>query len=124
MNAYLNLSLVEGRLVRDPDIYYTKNGAAVCKFDIAVNFFSKMSDKRVEEVSFIGVSVWNKLAEACGKYLKKGALVRVKGRLRQDKWTDKDGVTRTKVYIEGSTVDFLNTFTNKENTKEQIQASA
>ena len=107
MERTLNLSLIEGRLTRDPDLFYTKNGNGICKFDIAVNSIFKNKDKSVSEVSFITVNTWNKVADACAQYLKKGAKVRIKGRLKQDSWTTKEGEKRKKTYIEASSVDFL-----------------
>lgn len=107
MEKYLNLSLVEGRLTRDPDLLYTKNGAALCKFDIAVNFNFKNEGKILNEVSFISVNTWNKIADACAQYLKKGSKVRIKGRLKQDNWINKNGEKRTKIHIEAAGVDFL-----------------
>ena len=107
MGNALNLSLVEGHLTHDPDLFYTKNGNGVCKFDVAVNSIFKNKDKSVNEVSYITVNTWNKVADACAQYLKKGSKVRIKGRLKQDSWTTKDGQNRKKIYIEASSVDFL-----------------
>ena len=102
-----NESIIEGELTRDPEIYYTANGSAVCKFDIAVDFKVKSGEKVTEDVSFISVVTWNKVAESCQSYLKKGAKIRVRGRLKNDTWTAKDGSKRSKVYIEAMAVDFL-----------------
>lgn len=107
MSNELNLSLVEGNLTRDPEIFATTNGHHVCKFDIAVNFKFKKGDVVVEDVSFVSVNAWNKVGQACFEYLKKGSRVRVRGRLKQDSWTAKDGSKRKKLYIEASAVDFL-----------------
>ena len=121
MEKALNLSLVEGRLTRDPDLFYTKNGAGICKFDIAVNSFFKNKDKVVDEVSFISVNTWNKVADACAQYLKKGSKVRIKGRLKQDSWTTKEGEKRKKIHIEASSVDFLGS--PKKNEEQEKAAS-
>ncbi|MCK4797793.1 MAG: single-stranded DNA-binding protein [Spirochaetes bacterium] len=121
MQNTLNMSLLEGRLTRDPDLFYTKNGISICKFDIAVNFNLKIGDKDVNEVSFISVNTWNKVADACAKYLKKGFMVRAKGRIKQDSWVTKDGAKKNKVYIEAAAVDFLGSPKNK--TEEEKVAS-
>jgi single-strand DNA-binding protein len=107
MAQSLNLSLIEGRLTRDPELFYTTSGHAICKFDVAVNFRMKSGEKDIEDVSFISVTSWSKVAESCSSYLKKGSRVRVKGRLKQDSWQAKDGTKRNKVYIEAQTVEFL-----------------
>ena len=117
MENALNMSLVEGRLTRDPDLFYTKNGNGICKFDIAINSNFKTNGEQNSEVSFISVNTWNKVADACSQYLKKGSKVRVKGRLKQDSWVTKNGEKRKKIYIEASGVDFLGSPKIKEEEK-------
>lgn len=112
----LNLSLIEGRLTKDPQLFWTKNGYPVCRFDLAVNFSQKNDSKIYKEVSFITVNTWNKVAEVCSQYLKKGSMVRIKGRIKQDSWTGSDGKKRNRVYIEANSVDFL---ANPKKQKEQ-----
>lgn len=107
MSSVLNLSLIEGRLTRDPELLYTKKGNAVCKFDIAVNS-GFAGENQTKEVSFISVNSWNKVAECCAKYLKKGSLIRASGRLKQDSW-EKDGKKVSKIYVEAANVQFLST---------------
>lgn len=117
MEKALNLSLVEGRLTRDPDLFYTKNGNGICKFDIAVNSSIKKGEKYENEVSYISVNTWNKIADACAQYLKKGTKVRVRGKIKQDLWTAKNGEKRKKFYIEAAAVDFLSSPKKKEEQK-------
>lgn len=107
MERQLNLSLVEGRLTRDPEVIKLGKGGQICKFDIAVNSFFKQGNDYKEEVDYFSVNVWNKLADACSKYLKKGAKVRVKGKLKQECWTASDGRKMSKVRIDASNVDFI-----------------
>ena len=107
MISYLNLSLVEGRLTHDPELLYTKNGAAMCKFNIAVNQTFKSHDKSVNEVSYISIDTWNKVAECCAKYLKKGNMIRVKGRLKQNLWQDKEVNKKSILAVSAATIDFL-----------------
>ncbi|OHD15975.1 MAG: hypothetical protein A2086_11130 [Spirochaetes bacterium GWD1_27_9] len=120
MTNALNLSLIEGRLTRDPELLYTKDGVALCKFDLAVNNSTKVGDKLIQDVVYIGINVWNKVAESCAKYLKKGALIRARGRLKQNSWQDKEGVKRTKISLEASGVDFLSTPSNNKNGGEKV----
>jgi len=109
MEKSLNLSLIEGRLTHDPELMYTKSGTAICKFDIAVNFNLKTKGEVYSEVSFISVNTWNKVADACYQYLKKGSKVRVNGRLKQNSWVNKNGEKRNKIIIEALSVEFLGT---------------
>jgi single-strand DNA-binding protein len=85
----LNSVVLVGRLVRDPELRYTPQGAPVCEFTLASNRrFTKKDGEKVEEVIFVDVTAWNKLAEICAEYLKKGRLVALSGSLSQDRWED------------------------------------
>ncbi len=102
----LNSILIEGNLVKDPELSYTPKGTAVCKFSVACNRAFKQDDQLQKEVSFFDVSTWTRLAEVCGEYLKKGRGVRVVGRLKQDRWTDTDGKPHSRVLIVAEHVEF------------------
>jgi single-strand DNA-binding protein len=102
----LNSILIEGNLVRDPELSYTSKGTAVCKFAVGCNRSWKQDDELQKEVSFFDVSAWARLAETCNEYLKKGRGVRVVGRLKQDRWTDQEGKTRSRVLIIAEHVEF------------------
>jgi len=102
----LNSILVEGNLVKDPELAYTTKGTAVCKFSVACNRFFKQEEEMQKEVSYFDVSTWARLAEVCGEYLKKGRGVRVVGRLRQDRWTDPEGKPRSRIEIVAEHVEF------------------
>ncbi len=102
----LNSVLVEGNLVRDPELSYTPKGTAVCKFSVACNRAFKQDDQLQKEVSYFDVSTWTRLAEVCGEYLKKGRGVRVVGRLKQDRWADTDGKAHSRVLIVAEHVEF------------------
>ena len=77
MAGSFNRITLVGNLVRDPEIRYINSGAGVCKFTLAVNRRSKQQD----ETDFIDCVAWDKLAETCNTYLKKGSPVLVEGRL-------------------------------------------
>ena len=104
----LNSVLLEGNLVRDPEkVLVGSNGSVMGKFSIAVNrYYKKANAESVEEVMYIGVQVWGGLAEGCLNYLKKGRGVRVVGRLRQERWEDKDGGNREKIVVVAEHVEF------------------
>ena len=102
----LNSVLIEGNLVRDPELKYTQKGAAVCSFALASNRYFKQDEETQKEVSYFDVTTWSRLAEVCGEYLKKGRGVRVVGRLKQDRWTNPEGQARSKVEIVAEHVEF------------------
>lgn len=110
----LNSILIEGNLVRDPELSYTTKGTALCKFTVASNRFYKQDEELQKEVSFFDVTTWTRLAEVCGEYLKKGRGVRVVGRLKQDRWTDPDGKPRSRILIVAEHVEFRPQLKNKE----------
>ena len=102
----LNSIIVEGNLVQDPESRLTPRGTPLCQFVIATNRYFKQDGVRNSEVSYFDVEVWSKVAESCEKYLNKGRGVRVVGRLKQDRWTDDAGKSRTKIKIVGEHVEF------------------
>jgi single-strand DNA-binding protein len=90
MAGSFNRITLVGNLVRDPEIRYINSGAAVCKFTLAVNRRSKQQ----EETDFIDCVAWDKLAETCNQYLKKGMSVLCDGRLSIRSYETKEGEKR------------------------------
>ena len=111
----LNSILLEGNLVADPDLRYTPKGAAVCSFCVACNRFYKQEEELQKEVSYFDVTAWNRQAEVCNEYLTKGRGVRVVGRLKQDRWEDAEGKTRSKVHVVAEHVEFKPKFKSDSN---------
>ena len=97
----MNTVVLIGRLVRDPELKFLQSGKAVCKFTLAVD--KPFGDK---EADFIPITVWGKIAEACGNNLNKGRLVAVSGRL-QIRTYEKDGQKRYITEVVASAVKFL-----------------
>ena len=102
----LNSILIEGNMVRDPQLRATPKGTSVCTFSLASNRYYKQEAGMEKEVSFFEVETWAKLAEACNNLGRKGRGVRVVGRLKQDRWTGNDGKQRSKVSIVAEHVEF------------------
>lgn len=104
----INKVIEIGRLVNGAAISYTPGGTCCARFSIAVNeTYKDASGERAENVSFFDVVVWGKPAETLKPYLQKGKLVAIEGRLRQDRWTDKEGRNRTSVNIIAEQVQLL-----------------
>ena len=97
----LNKVILVGRLGKDPEVRYTQNGDAVANFSLATSEWVKDGDARTE---WHNIVVWGKTAEFCGKYLQKGALVCVEGRIRTRQWEDKNGLTRKTTEIQSFSV--------------------
>src|SRR5262249_14504923 len=107
--ASVNKVFLVGNLTRDPELRYTPNGAAVTDLGVACNRTYQTRDgERREEVTFIDVTVWNRQAETCCQYLKKGRSVHIEGFLKMDTWDDKTtGEKRSKLKVEAERVQFL-----------------
>src|SRR6267378_5892494 len=107
--ASFNKVILLGNLTRDPEVRYTPKGSAVCDLGIAVNrvYTTEGGEKR-EEVTYVDVVLWARLAEIAGEYLKKGRPVFIEGRLQMDSWDDKQtGQKRTKLRVVGETMQLL-----------------
>ena len=106
--ASLNKVLLIGNLTRDPELRYIPSGSAVTSFTIAMNRVFKMqTGEKKEEVSFVRVVVWGRMAEVCNDYLKKGRPVFVEGRLQSRSWDGNDGQKRSTLEVIASNIQFL-----------------
>ena len=106
----VNKVILVGNLGKDPEVRYTSGGQAVANLRMATSrsWTDKQSGQRKEETEWHDVEVWGKQAEQCGEYLAKGRQVYVEGRLKTDKWQDKQsGQERSKVKIVADAVRFL-----------------
>jgi single-strand DNA-binding protein len=107
--ASFNKVILVGNLTRDPEVRYTPKGSAVCDLGLAVNRqYSLENGEKREEVTFVDVVLWARLAEIAGEYLKKGRPVLIEGRLQLDSWDDKQsGQKRSKLRVIGETMQLL-----------------
>lgn len=102
----LNKVALVGRLTKDPEIRYTAdNQTPIAKFTIAVDRTFKRDNQPAAD--FIPVIVFGKSAENCGKYIKKGRLVAVSGRIQTRSWDDQDGKRHYATEVIADEVDFL-----------------
>jgi single-strand DNA-binding protein len=107
--ASFNKVFLLGNLTRDPEVRYTPKGSAVADLGIAVNrVYTLDNGEKREEVTFVDVTLWARLAEIAGEYLKKGRPVFIEGRLQLDSWDDKQsGQKRSKLKVIGETMQLL-----------------
>jgi single-strand DNA-binding protein len=107
--ASFNKVILLGNLTRDPEVRYTPKGSAVCDLGLAVNRqYTLDSGEKREEVTYVDVVLWARLAEIAGEYLKKGRPVFIEGRLQMDSWDDKQtGQKRTRLRVVGETMQLL-----------------
>jgi single-strand DNA-binding protein len=107
--ADLNKVFLMGRLTFDPELRRTPSGTAVAELRLATSRSWMGKDgERKEETLFIDVTVWDRQAETCCQYLRKGSGVHVEGNLKMDTWDDKTtGEKRSKVKVQAERVQFL-----------------
>ena len=120
----LNSILIEGNLVRDPQFKTTSKGKSLCTFTIATNRFFKQDSVMEKEVGFFDVESWGKLSDISANHGRKGRGVRVVGRLKQERWNDSDGKTRSKIIIVAEHIEFRSDFSNLNESKEAAENDA
>lgn len=91
----LNKVLIVGRLTADPQLRVIPSGQQVASFSLATNRnWTDKAGQKKEEVEYHNIVVWGRSAEVAGKFLVKGSLALVEGRLQTRSWQDKQGQTR------------------------------
>ncbi|MEN3028980.1 MAG: single-stranded DNA-binding protein [Aquificaceae bacterium] len=116
----LNRVIIIGRLIKDPVIKYLPSGTQVVEFVLAYNRRYLSGEVWKEESHFFDVKAYGKLAENLGARVSKGYLVVVEGRLTQDKWTDKEGNTQSRVRIVADSVRIINKPKVEEPVEEMV----
>lgn len=101
----LNKIIIQGRLCSDVELRRTNNGTAVASVTLAVDRDFKSQDGR-READFISVVAWRGVAEHLAKYLTKGRMAVVEGRLQMREWQDKDGNKRRSAEVVADNVYF------------------
>jgi single-strand DNA-binding protein len=107
--ADLNKVYLIARLTSDPELRRTQGGKAVTELRLVTGRKWKGNDgQQREDTLFIGVTCWDKQAENCCQYLRKGSTVHVEGSLKMDSWDDKNtGEKKTKIGVLADYVQFL-----------------
>lgn len=104
----LNKVMIVGMLTKDPELRYTQNRIPVINFRIASSRrFRDSSGEWKEDVCYVGIVAWQKLAENCAEHLKKGSSVFVEGELQSHTWEKDDGSRRSVIEIHAHRVQFL-----------------
>lgn len=115
--ASFNKVLLMGNLTKDPELRYTPQGTAVVNLRLAVNrkFRDRNTQEMKEEVCFITVVVWDKQAETCNQYLRKGSPVFIEGRLQSRSWDDANsGQKRSVIEVRAERVQFMSSGAGKQ----------
>ena len=107
--ASVNKVTIIGYLGRDPENRYLPSGEQVTSIAVATTdrWRDKATGEQKEATEWHRISFFGKLAEIAGQYLKKGSQVYVEGRIRTQKYTDRDGIERYATEIIGDTIQML-----------------
>jgi single-strand DNA-binding protein len=106
--ASVNKVFIVGRLGKDPETKTTSGGTTVANFSMATSENYKDRDgNRKEETEWHRIVVYGAIAENCGKYLRKGSMALVEGKIKTRSWEDRDGNKRSTTEIVAKEVTFL-----------------
>ena len=104
----VNRVLLSGRLTRDPERRFAADGTPVTSLAIAFHRRYRARNGRfAEQAGYVTVMTYQRLAEVCGQYLKKGGAILVEGRLQMREWLTPQGEKRQRLEIRGESVHFL-----------------
>ena len=102
----MNKVFLSGNLTRDPEMRYSPSGKAIAKMGIAVQRRTKNAETGQYDVDFFNLTAWEKTAEFCSRYLKKGSRVLIEGRIQTYNYTGQDGAKRSGVDIQIDNIEF------------------
>ncbi len=109
-----NKAILIGRLGRDPEVRHTTSGTAVTDFSVATNeVWTDQNGERQERTEWHRIVAWSRLAEICEKYLRKGSLVMIEGRIQTREWEDRDGNRRRTTEIRAFGMKMLDSRTDR-----------
>ena len=110
----MNICTLIGRLTRDPELSYTPSQMAICRFTLAVDRPRRKDGE--QGADFIQITVWDRQAENCGRYLAKGRQVAVQGRIQTGSYTNREGQKVYTTDVVANNVEFLGS-ANSENPR-------
>lgn len=102
----LNKVILMGRLTADPELRQTTSGVSSCRFRVAVDRSYKSKDSGERQADFINVTAWRQTAEFVSRYFSKGKMIIVEGSLRNNDYTDSNGVKHYSMDVQADNVSF------------------
>jgi len=121
----VNKVILVGRLGKDPEVRHLESGASVANFPIATSesYKDRNTGERKEITEWHNIVLWRGLAEVAEKYLKKGDMVYIEGKLRTRSW-EKDGITRYTTEVVGDSMTMLGTKGSGDSSTQERPAEA
>lgn len=115
----VNKVILIGNVGADPDVKYLEGGVAVARFSLATSeVYNNKNGERVTQTEWHNIVLWRNLAQIAEKYVKKGMMLYVEGRLRTRSWDDQNGVKRYTTEIYGDNFQMLS---RKQDNGEKTQ---
>ena len=115
----VNKVILIGNLGKDPEVRYLDNGVAVANISLATSeSYKNKEGKRITQTEWHDVVLWRGLAEVAEKFLKKGSSVYIEGKLRTNKWIDKEENNRYKTEVLADKLTMLGKSNSKDNSIE------
>jgi|SRR6185436_12335328 len=108
-----NKIIIIGHLGRDPELKFTPQGTAICKFSVATTERRKNNGENEEVATWFRVTCWGRLAEVSSEYLSKGKPVYLEGRVRLEEFTDRDGNKRSSLEVTATELQFIGAKTER-----------
>ncbi len=120
--ASVNKAIIVGNLGKDPDVRHMPTGDCVCSFSIATTdkWTDKATGEKREATEWHNIVIFKKLAEIAVQYLKKGASVYIEGKLKTEKYTDKNGIERYTTKIVADTMQMLGSKDRADNQQQEF----
>lgn len=116
----LSITIMVGRLTRDLDLQYTNSGYSIGVCNIAVNSREKKGEEWIDSASFFEIKLLGKRAESLAQYMLKGTKVAVQGRLKQERWQDRQSnLNRSKVILIVNSIQLLGDGKKSESSSDQ-----
>jgi single-strand DNA-binding protein len=120
----INKVILVGNLGKDPEVRHLEGGAVVAKFPLATSETYKTKDgQRAEQTEWHNIVMWRGLAESAERFLKKGSLVYIEGKIRTRTWDDKDGNKRYATEIVADTMTMLGARRSEESSHQEQRPS-
>lgn len=125
-NRSVNKVVLVGNLGKDPEMRYMPNGNAVANLTLATteSWKDKQSGERKEKTEWHRLTVFNRLGEMCGEYLKKGAKIYVEGKLQTRKWQGQDGQDKYTTEVVVSEIQMMDARNPAQAGGQPFQANA
>ncbi len=116
----VNISVLSGRLTRDPELTYTQNNYAICNFSLAVNRGKKKDSEEEYPAFFFNCFAWGKTGENIQKFFSKGRKILITGSLEHQTWQSEDGSKRSTVKVNVRSFQFM----DSKKSDDSVQSSS